>query len=150
MIAARVAALFLGLLAGAMLLIAVVLVPFWAALPPAEFRRWFAANAPRIGSLMLPLGAVAAVAAVAAVFLEWQAPGRGWLVVAAAGAVGVAAVTLAVNEPANQRFVAPDGLSDRDTAALLERWIRWHRVRVALGVAAFYASILALAACRGP
>ncbi len=37
-----------GLLAGGMLFIEVVLLPFWRGMPPADFRRWFAAHADRI------------------------------------------------------------------------------------------------------
>ena len=47
----QLAALLLGLLAGAMLFIGVVLVPFWHALPPAELRGWFARHAGRTGAL---------------------------------------------------------------------------------------------------
>jgi len=35
---AHLAACLLGLLGGAMLVIAIVLVPFWSALPPVELR----------------------------------------------------------------------------------------------------------------
>jgi hypothetical protein len=43
-------AVLVGLLAGAMVLIEVVLVPFWRGLPPAEFRAWFAARSSAIRS----------------------------------------------------------------------------------------------------
>ena len=110
-------AFLLGLLAGAMLLIALAVAPFWQSLPPAEFRAWFAANAFRIGRLMIPLGAAAAI-------------------------------TLAVNEPANQRFAAPGALGDAETQALLARWVAWHWVRVALGVGGFLAALRALTGTR--
>src|SRR6058998_1276304 len=124
-------ALLLGLLAGAMLLIALALAPFWQSLPPAEFRAWFAANAFRIGRLMIPLGAAAALAAVAA-----------------ACALGVGIITLAVNEPANERFAAPGVLGDAETRALLARWVAWHWVRVGLGLGGFVAALRALTGIR--
>src|SRR5207249_11722766 len=105
-------AFLLGLLAGAMLLIALAVTPFWQSLPPAEFRVWFAANAFRIGRLMIPLGAAAAIAALAAALAARRLPARRSHLRAAACAVGVAIVTLAVNEPANERFAAPGALTD--------------------------------------
>ena len=140
-------AFLLGLLAGAMLLIALAVAPFWQSLPPAEFRAWFAANAFRIGRLMIPLGAAAALAAVAAA-LARGLPARRSHLRAAACALGVAAITLAVNEPANQRFAAPGALGDAETRALLARWVAWHWVRVALGVGGFLAALRALTGTR--
>lgn len=65
--------------------------------------------------------------------------------VAAAGAVGVVAVTVAVNEPANRKF-ASERLGDDETATLLARWARWHDVRVALGLIAASAAVWAAGA----
>jgi len=137
---AHLAALFLGLLAGAMLVIAVVLVPFWHALPPTELRKWFARHAGRTGALMFPLGGMALVAALATWLTTRGTPAA----LAAAGAAGVAAVTLLVNEPANRRFAGPVYLSDADTVALLGRWRRWHWLRVGLGLVAFVAALVAV------
>src|SRR5688572_29691255 len=46
-----------GLLAGGMVLIEVVLVPFWRGTSPTEFRGWFTTHSGRIRSVMRPLGA---------------------------------------------------------------------------------------------
>jgi hypothetical protein len=142
---AQLSAFTLGVLSGAMLLIAVAVAPFWHQLPPAEFRAWFAANAHRIGALMIPLGLAAALTSVAALLVGFGTAGRrGWLALAVAGAVGVAVVTLLVNEPANRLFATPGALADDETSALLARWIMWHRVRVGLGVIGFVAALQAL------
>ncbi len=148
---AHLSALVLGLLAGAMLFIGVVLVPSWQALPPAEFRVWFAANAPGIGRLMFPLGGAAALSAIAAWLAGRSArDGRAvWLGLAAAAAVGVGVVTVLVNEPANERFAAPNGLSDPETTALLAHWVRWHYMRVGLGLVGFGARYGQSAAAPG-
>lgn len=144
---AQLSALALGLLAGAMVFIALAVAPFWQSLPPAEFRAWFAANAPRIARVMFPLGGVAAAASIAAWFVERRASGTrtASLALAAACSAGLLLITLLVNEPANQRFAAPNGLSDPETTALLARWVRWHGARVALGLVAFGATLRALA-----
>ncbi len=141
-------AFLLGLLAGAMLLIALAVVPFWQSLPPAEFRAWFAANSSRIGRLMIPLGAGAALAALAAALAARGLPTRRSHLRAAACALGVAVITLAVNEPANERFAAPGALGDAETRALLTRWVAWHWVRIALGVGGFLAALRALTGVR--
>src|SRR5882724_8207910 len=110
--ASIVSAFLLGLLAGAMLLIAFAVAPFWQSLPPAEFRAWFAANAFRIGRLMIPLGAGAALAARGL-------PTRRSHLRAAACALRVALITLAVNESAIQRLAARATLGDSETRTLL-------------------------------
>jgi hypothetical protein len=145
-LAAHLSALVLGLLAGAMLLVAATLFPYWRSLPPADFRLWFAAHSGRIGAVMLPLGAAAVVIATGALVLARSTPARGWLAAAAAGAIGVAAVTLLVNEPANHLFAGAALLTDAETRALLARWGRWHVVRLVLGTGGFVAALRAVAA----
>ena len=141
---ASVSASLTGLLAGAMLFLRVVLLPFWRGIPPARFRAWFAEHSERIRALMLPLGAASAAASAAAtvprVVNEQDARVSS---VAAAGSAGVVAVTVAVNEPANRKL-ASEELGDEETAMLLARWARWHDVRVALGLIAALAAVRAL------
>jgi hypothetical protein len=142
---ASATAILLGLLAGGLLLIRVVLVPFWRGMPPAEFRTWFAAHSGRLRRVMMPLAAGAAAAASARAALD-VATGEGvrpGSAVAAGAAVGVIAVTVAVNGPANRRFES-GGLGDEQTVALLRRWARWHDVRVVLGLVGAVAAVRAL------
>jgi hypothetical protein len=143
-------AVLAGLLAGGMLLIEVVLVPFWRGMPPAQFRAWFASHSGRIRRLMVPLGAAAgAASAGSAAAHRFEGSDGAAPALAAAGAtLAVVAVTVAVNEPANHRFTDGD-LTDAETEALLRRWARWHHLRVALGLSATAAAALALAAGRG-
>ena len=137
-----------GLLAGAMLFLRVVLLPFWQRLPPAEFRAWFEEHAPRIRALMVPLGVGAAATSVGAAAAQAarQEDARPSSA-AAAGAVAVVAVTVTVNEPANEKFVSGE-LDDEATVSLLARWARWHDVRVALGVVSAVAAVHGLSAAR--
>jgi Domain of unknown function (DUF1772) len=142
---ALLSAVLVGLLTGGMVLIEVVLLPFWRSVPPEEFRRWFTANAPRIRALMVPLGAAAGAAGVATAVTEASAsrrPGPASLT-AAVATIGVVAVTVAVNEPANARFTG-GSLTDAETRDLLASWARWHHVRVGLGVVAAVAAAAAL------
>ncbi len=141
---ALLATVLAGLLAGAMLLIDVVLLPFWRGVPPGQFRTWFAAHSDRIRTLMVPLGAgAAAVNAASAVVQTAKGPRAGAASLGAAAAAGVVAITITVNEPMNHRFTA-EQLADAETANLLERWARWHRLRVVLGVLATLGAASAL------
>jgi hypothetical protein len=125
-------ALATGVLAGAMILIRLVLVPFWRHSASSEFKPWFIENAPRLRSVMVPLGTVAVATTTANALITR----RGRAVLAVAAAVGIGLVTMTVNEPLNARFAGPDPMDPAD----LDRWVRWHDVRVALGLLAAWAS----------
>jgi hypothetical protein len=135
-----------GLSAGAMLLIRIVLVPFWRTSQPGDFRAWFAAHSDRIRRLMVPLGTAAAATAGASAAAEALSGGnaRGSSAVAAVSAAGVGAITATVNEPANHDFARQD-LDDGETVRLLSRWARWHDVRVVLGIVGTLAAARTLA-----
>ena len=141
---ASASAVLTGLLAGGMVFIRAVLVPFWRGAPAAEFSAWFARHSPAIRALMVPLGLGSVAASVGATATR-AASGEDVRAsaVAAASAAGVVAITVTVNEPANEKF-ASGQLGDDETAALLARWARWHDVRVALGLVAAVAAARAL------
>jgi hypothetical protein len=142
---APLSAVLTGLLAGGMGFIEVVLLPFWRGSPPADFRQWFTAHSDRIRNLMIPLGAGAAATSTAYALTQVadRRP-KAAATMAAATTLAVIAITVTVNEPANHRF-AGGALTDSETAELLDRWARWHDVRVVLGLAATIAAALALA-----
>ena len=108
--------------------IRVVLVPRWWRGDPAEFKAWFAGAAPKLKAAMVPIGAVAATTATANAVLTRNRRA----LLGAAGALGLATVTMTVNEPMNARFEGPEPVRRAD----LDRWVRWHNVRVVLGVLA--------------
>ena len=132
--------------AGAMLFIRVVLVPFWRGAPPQNFRAWFGGHSDRIRGLMVPLGIAATGTSTASAIagLMGGGPGKGSSALAAASGIGVVGITVTVNEPANEKFAQPD-LDDAETTALLDRWARWHDLRVALGIVGALAAARALA-----
>jgi hypothetical protein len=144
--AARLACLLLGLLAGAMLFIGDVLVPFWTSMSPEQFVGWFTENAPRIRALMVPLGAIAGLASVSAVMLGRFDPTarRAWQGAAGINAVLVVALTVLVLEPMNERFVAVPPVPADELSALLAHWRRWHLLRAGFGLAGFYCAVRAL------
>lgn len=129
------------MLTGAMVLIKVVLVPFWRGAPPGDFREWFAKHSGRIRGVMAPLGVAGVGAAVATTANEATTDGAPVpAAVAAAASAGVVAITVGINEPANAKFVQPD-FDDAQTTELLRRWARWHDARVALGLLATAAAL---------
>jgi hypothetical protein len=142
----RISAGLAVLLAGAMLVIRVVLVPFWQRLSPHEFRGWFRGNAGRIGAVMFPLGGAATLSSTAAAVVSRDVPRaqRRSLLLAAACVGGVTLVTMVVNEPANQQFIGSE-LAVDEIPALLARWRRWHTVRVLLGAGAAVSAVRGLA-----
>jgi uncharacterized membrane protein len=88
---------------------------------------------------MSPLGGGAAVTPAAAALTTRSAP----RLVAAAAAAGVAGVTVAVNEPLNERFASTASMTGDEVAHGLARWRRWHHARIALGVVATLAAVRA-------
>ncbi|MGY1638592.1 anthrone oxygenase family protein [Geodermatophilus sp. SYSU D00742] len=138
-------AVLTGLLAGGMVLIEVVLLPFWRRASPADFRDWFAAHSDRIRDLMIPLGVGAGTVGAASALAHLTEGRRNTpaSVTAALATVGVIGITVTVSEPANHRFTAGT-LTDAETTELLGRWARWHHARVVLGLAATLAAAAAL------
>jgi hypothetical protein len=95
-----------GLLAGDMVLIEVVLLPYWRCAPPADFRNWFAVHSGRIRNLIVPLGRQRNCR---------RSPWR--------GAFGI---TVTVNEPTNHQFTvgtltATDTTGPQQVGALASR-----------------------------
>jgi hypothetical protein len=140
---APLSAVLTGLLAGGMGFIEVVLLPFWRGSSPSEFRQWFTAHSDRIRNVMIPLG-VGAGAVSTAYALTQVADRRpdAAATTAAATTLGVIAITVTVNEPANHQFTA-GALTDAETRNLLDKWARWHHLRVALGIVATTAAAFA-------
>jgi hypothetical protein len=98
------AVFLLGLLAGAMLLVAVAFVPFWRRAAPEAFLEWFGAHGHRIQVLAMPLGVAGAAASGAMVAASWDGRGFPWAAVASAATLGVAAVYPLYFRPTNISF----------------------------------------------
>ncbi len=136
----------LGIFAGAMMTEGGVLVPYWRSLAPAEFLRWYAANAGRLLEFFSPLTTTSAVLAVLAAGLSLVEahPGRWWACLAAGLMLVVVASFFVYFERANASFAA--GTIALEAVPLeLARWRAWHRARTVLSVAALAAAVLATA-----
>jgi hypothetical protein len=137
--------LLLGVTAGAMLAEAAILVPYWQSLEPADFFDWYGANASLLVDFYSPLEIASAVAALAcaALYSVQSRPGaRLWWVAAALSLVVIATFFVYfkdANAAFSNRTVAADALP-----AALASWGMWQWGRVAVGFAAFAASVLAV------
>lgn len=135
----------LGLLVGSLLTEAMILVPYWRTMEAEEFLRLHSTLGPRLFLYFAPLTILGTmlpvIAAVLPVILgtPWH-----WLsVVPAIITLTMLMIYFAYFKGANEAFesgsVGVDGLSEE-----LEKWTRWHWVRVVLGIAAFITSLLVI------
>jgi Domain of unknown function (DUF1772) len=132
-----------GLLTGAMLLIGISIVGFWKSLTPSDFVSWFAAHSSRLGTVMIPLGAMTLLVSLGAVGVSWRSRSRRWALIAALCALCVMATYPVFFAGANASFIT-GALSDSAVRTLLDKWAAWHWGRTLLGLAGFLAATLAL------
>lgn len=137
--------LTLGLLIGSLLTEATILVPYWRTMEPKEFLALHHTLGPKLLAYFAPLTISATLlpvlSAVAPLILgeplHWLA------VVTALLALAMLVIYFAYFKGANESFksgaVGVDGLADE-----LKRWASWHWLRVAIGSAAFFMSLLVI------
>lgn len=136
----------LGLFAGSLLTEALLLVPFFRALPLTEFNRLHKEFGPRLYRYYAPLTISATVLPIltAAVALITGAPNSLPACVAAGLALAILATYFLYFQRANQSFA--DGRHDEASLKQeLSRWASVHTFRTALAIGAFIASLLAAA-----
>ncbi len=144
------AALSLGLLAGALLAEDQLLVPYWRTLPADTFYALHPTFGPMLYRFYTPLTAAAPAAAVLAMLqavlsggaFEW----RGMFAIAAAIlALSLLVIYAVFFRAANDAF-ARHAVPVADLPQAVERWAAWHRARVYVVIIAFAMSLGALAA----
>ena len=133
------AALALGIAAGAMLAEGAVLVPWWRSMPPEAFLRWYAENARRLLEFYGPLEIVGATLTLLAAVLH--APGRRWFVGAALLALAILAAFPIYFRDANASMETGAIGIDR-VSGELGRWAAWHWGRTMLGIIALALAIM--------
>lgn len=137
--------LLLGLLVGSLLTEAMILVPYWRTMDATEFLRLHSTMGPKLYIYFAPLTIAATVAPVTAALATFAfGTTTHWLsLVPASLVLTMLAIYFHYFQGANDSFktgtVGADGL-----AAELEKWARWHWLRVALGLLAFFTSLLVL------
>ncbi len=144
------AAVSLGLLAGALLAEDRLLVPYWRTVPAETFYALHPTYGPLLYRFFAPLTMAAPLAAVLAVAqVTLQSGGltpRGLAAIAAAVLTcSLVAIYLLYFKAANEAFERR-AVSAPDLPAALARWAAWHRVRVLICLAAFGLSLVTLVA----
>lgn len=136
-----VAVCALGLLAGAMLTEAGILVPYWGTLEAPVFHAWYRANAARLVAFFGPLTWLAGLSSLASALLAVaDATPRAAAAAAAAGLMLAVVAMLPLYFHAANAGFASAMRSPEETAAALRRWAAWHRVRTAISCLAFAAA----------
>jgi len=144
------AAVSLGLLAGALLAEDRLLVPYWRTVSAETFYALHPTYGPLLYRFFAPLTMAAPLAAVLAVAqVTLQSGGltpRSLAAIAAAVLTcSLVAIYLLYFKAANEAF-ARRAVSTTDLPAALARWAAWHRVRVLTCLAAFGLSLVTLVA----
>jgi hypothetical protein len=140
----HLSAAVLGVFFGSQLTEGLVLVPYWRALPPEEFLRWYAANDARLVRYFGPLTTVTALLAVAAALVTWWQghPGGATTLLAAAIMIAIVASFFVYFERANRSF-ATAAITAPAVDGELARWNAWHWMRTLLAGVAFAAALVA-------
>lgn len=145
------AALALGVFAGAMLTEGCVLAPSWRSQEPEDFLAWYATHGQRLHAFFSPLTSAAALSALVAAALSCRERRHTrFLTLAAAGLALAAVATFFVYfKDANASF-APGHLSADQVGPELARWSTWHWWRTALVVTSAALSLLSLRVGSAP
>ena len=138
------AAVLLGLTAGALLAEGAILVPFWRSLSPASFLGWYKQYAAILQKFFGTLEVTAAVVTIFATVLSWVShdPSASLMIVSALLVVAVLAVFPIYFQQVNTSFAAATIALDR-VPAELRRWSSWHWARTIVAMTAFIAALAA-------
>lgn len=124
-----------------------LMVPEWRELPAPDFLAWFREHEPRLVAFFAPLqlGSGVLVLAAAVLYGVRRQPGAGHLALATVLVVAALALYPLYFQAVNASFVAGtiplDAVPDE-----LARWSAWQWVRIAIGVGAFAAALIAVRA----
>jgi ribose/xylose/arabinose/galactoside ABC-type transport system permease subunit len=135
--------LALGLLVGSLLTEAMILVPYWRSMEAKEFLRLHHTLGPRLFMYFAPLTIVATILPVLAALMPViLGETYHWLsLVPAIITLVMLTIYMGYFKGANESFksatVGVEGLAEE-----LTKWARWHWLRVFLGMAAFFISLL--------
>lgn len=133
-----------GAFTGVMLNIGLTLGAFWKSLPPSAFLDWFGANEFHIVRSITVVAIPTAIGVLGSLLLSVGKPAAlFWWSVATAALIGLAAITMVFHLPINTAFASRAVPLD-EVAATIDRWLAVHAVRIALGLIATAAGVVAL------
>ncbi len=135
-----------GLLAGALVTEACVLVPYWKTMSPDEFLRLHPTLAPLLFRFYAPLTIAGTMLPLAACALHWAFEPTSllpWLLSAACG-IGLIGFYFGFFQDANRQF--EEGTSPTEVSIVLSKWAKMHQARTVVAVLGFIFAALALQA----
>ncbi len=143
----QIATVLLGLLAGALLLLAMGLVPYWQALEPASFVSIFRDNSGHIASFMMPLGfSATGITWVALGLAIWKKmPSKNWLIAASICALCMLA-TFPIYFSGANAALADGAVPATELANALSQWQLVHWVRTLAATAGCICALKAVQA----
>ncbi len=141
---AQIAALLLGLLGGALLLLALGLVPYWQSLQPLEFTQWISTNSHYIANTMKPIGfSATGVTLLATGLAVWKKlHTRYWLIAASVCALCMLA-TFPIYFAGTNAALASGTMSAQEAADTLSTWQIVHWVRTIAAIVGCFCAVKA-------
>jgi class 3 adenylate cyclase len=135
-----------GLLTGAMLFIGLSVAPWARSLPPAEFNAWIWSYGPSMRHVLVPMGLLATLLALAASAFSRDASAgcRTRLALAAGCLMTPSLLHLAAIEPMDPALADSAMLTRKEEVALVDREILWHWLRTGLDLTAFLVTMSAI------
>ena len=130
-----------GAFIGAMILIALVLVPFWKTSEPQAFLDWFTVYGGKIGSIMIPLGPGVLILAIIALILN-KGNRLLWILTVVFTLANILYFPI-YYLPTNSSF-AEQTIPINEISAELSIWLKYHWQRTLFAIGAFMTSILAI------
>jgi len=127
-----------GLYAGSLLTEAMILVPFWRRMEPADFFRLHGTMGPSLFRYFAPLTTATVVLSVVTAALN-RLDSLTWNITAGLSVTALI-IFFVYFKKANQSF-ADHSLKNKELAGELTRWASWHWTRTVLMIIALVASI---------
>ena len=141
------AAIALGLMAGALAAEGSILVPFWRSLSPEAFLIWYKRHAILLLWFFGPLEVGAVLLSIVAAALGWIGDTSGRQLFTASAVLGVVLLALFpfYFQRVNASFTAGT-IPLIDVPEELQRWSNWHWIRTLIAAVAFVIAVIALRA----
>lgn len=138
----QIATVLLGVLGGALLLLALAIAPYWQSLEPQAFSDWFSINVHFIASVMMPLGfSAAGLTWVATGLAVWKKQaGRYWLMGASACALIMLIVFPLYFREANA-LLASGTLPLTEVGPTISQWLNVHWVRTTAAIVGCFCAV---------
>ena len=130
-----------GAFIGSMVLIALVLVPFWESIKPQEFLNWFSIYGSNIGNLMIPLGPGVLILALLSLFQDKKNKNL-WIVTIILTLANILYFPFYFL-PTNTSF-AEHTIPITDVSNELSNWLNYHWQRIFFAIGALITSILTI------